>query len=316
MPTPSTLTTEQKVLAALSHFSILIFGFGMVMPALFWSNQRSKTPYVSFQALQALAFQISQPVGVTFLALLGMIVFLILSLIGVLFYSETATSKMLFVIGGLIALGLTFIGFMAYLIIGVIGGISCLLGTEFEYPWLGGWIRRRTKAARNIDPDQEGTLSSYQPSEEAESELIQALCHFASLSPMSGVFVPLAIWISHLSAGTKLWFQAIQAAAFQSIQILASYGLVGAAYMLYAVMMIPIGFLMDSGMGLASSSAGMLVIGFSLLLLFVMIFISMLVMAGFQTLALIAGLKILKHQDYRYPLLGKGLDKLHLTYTT
>lgn len=291
MSTPSTLTKEHKMLAALSHFSILLFGLGMVMPAIFWSNHRKNSPYVRFQALQALAFQISQPVGLTLLALVGMIIFLILSVTGAIFVSDTPTSRMLLIIGGLIALGLTILGSMTYLVLALIGGVACLLGTEFEYPWLGGWIHRRTAEARNVAPDQEGLSSPNPAIEDAESELIQALCHFAALNPLSGIFVPLAIWISHLSAGTKLWFQAIQAAAFQSLQALASYGLVGAAYIFFVVAMIPITSLMDQGTGLGSSDAGFLVIGFSLLLLLVMIFISMLVMAGFQTLALVAGLK-------------------------
>ncbi len=312
----SNLSTEQKMMAALSHFSILIFGFGMILPAVFWSSQRNRSKYVSFQALQALAFQVSQSVGGLVLALVGMIVFLILSLIGAIFYTSTTTSRNLLIIGGLIALGLLVVGSMAYLILGVIGGIACMLGIEFDYPWLGGWIRRRITGDRNVSPDLEDTLSSHPGVEDAESELIQALCHFAAFNPLFGVFVPLTIWISHLSAGTKLWFQTIQAAAFQSLQTLASYALVGVAYILYSVMMIPIAFLMDQGVSLGSSGAGILVLGFSLLLALGMILISMIVVAGFQTLALVAGLRILKHQDYRYPLLGKGLEKLHLTYTT
>lgn len=310
------LTMEQKMMAVLSHFSILIFGLGMIMPAVFWSSQRNKSKYVSFQALQALAFQVSQPVGVLLLALLGTIIFMILSLIGVIFYSNTPTSKILLFIGGLVVLGLLVIGTMAYLIIGVIGGIACILGIEFEYPILGGWIRRRTTDAQNAIPDElEDALSSSRTIEDDESELIQALCHFAAFNPLFGVFVPLAIWISHLSARTKLWFQAIQAAAFQSIQTLASYALIGVGYITFSIIMIPIAFLMDQDLVYGTSGSGILVIGFSALLLLGMILISMLVKAGFQTLALVAGLKILQHQDYRYPLLGKWLEKLHLTYT-
>src|SRR6266540_725044 len=53
----TTLTTEERVWAVLSHLSALGFGMGILLPVIGWSEQRRKSKYASFQCLQALGYQ-------------------------------------------------------------------------------------------------------------------------------------------------------------------------------------------------------------------------------------------------------------------
>ena len=50
-------TTEERVWAVISHLSAIAFGMGIVIPILGWSEQRTRSKYASFQALQALGYQ-------------------------------------------------------------------------------------------------------------------------------------------------------------------------------------------------------------------------------------------------------------------
>ena len=50
-------TSDEKVLAALAHASVLFAFFGPVGPTLIWAFQRNKSKYVRFHALQAMGYQ-------------------------------------------------------------------------------------------------------------------------------------------------------------------------------------------------------------------------------------------------------------------
>jgi hypothetical protein len=50
---------EEKVMAALAHIAILLPLMGLVAPIVIWATQKDKSAYVNFQALQAVAYQVS-----------------------------------------------------------------------------------------------------------------------------------------------------------------------------------------------------------------------------------------------------------------
>ncbi len=51
-------SSDERVMAALCHASIVLSLIGLVVPIVMWATQKDKSRYVAFQALQAVAFQL------------------------------------------------------------------------------------------------------------------------------------------------------------------------------------------------------------------------------------------------------------------
>jgi len=50
---------DERIMAALAHGSILLFGMGVIAAIVLWVTQKEKSRYVAFQALQAVAYHIA-----------------------------------------------------------------------------------------------------------------------------------------------------------------------------------------------------------------------------------------------------------------
>ncbi len=48
---------EERIMAALSHGSVVLFGAGVIAAIVLWVTQKEKSAYVAFQALQATVYQ-------------------------------------------------------------------------------------------------------------------------------------------------------------------------------------------------------------------------------------------------------------------
>ena len=56
--TESQPTQDERLLAALSHGSVILFGIGVLAGIVIWATQKERSPYVAFQALQAVVYQL------------------------------------------------------------------------------------------------------------------------------------------------------------------------------------------------------------------------------------------------------------------
>lgn len=147
-------TLEQRILAAAGHFGILLMYFGVCIPTLVWSLQHKKSHFISFQALQAVTYQIllvpfyfiTYFVGIT-----GMILF---GAIGGFISSQSGGGEMFMFIGMVIFLLFFFGGLALYIFLGIIGGITCLFGVNFKYPLLGHLLEGYLQ--KNTVPTEEG----------------------------------------------------------------------------------------------------------------------------------------------------------------
>jgi len=109
---------DEKLLGAVCHLSI--FFLPIILPLIIWLLERQKkdfSPYVVFQAKQALIYQIL--VFITFLSvgLFGLVISIFL--VGFLF------------VPAFIILYLMALLYAAY------GGIKCLMGEDFHYYFIG-----------------------------------------------------------------------------------------------------------------------------------------------------------------------------------
>ena len=142
-----TPTSDESVMAAISHF------LGWLVALIVWATQKDKSPYVRFQAMQALAFDLIT--GLVASLMVACTVTLIFGLLGVrigdiaIFGSQAnpAAEPIRAIVTLMTAVPL-FIPCMIIPIVALIfiarliATIQTLQGKDFRYPWLGKLVER------------------------------------------------------------------------------------------------------------------------------------------------------------------------------
>jgi uncharacterized protein len=135
-------------MAALSHITALLPFMGVVVPIVIWVTQKDKSPYVAFQALQAMTYQITMILAwfVGMACYMSSFFGLFLGTAVVPSFASSASAEAWFVLPFMllpfVTLGLIFVGGMAFVIYGLIGGVMALQGKEFRYVVIGWRIER------------------------------------------------------------------------------------------------------------------------------------------------------------------------------
>ncbi len=292
MSEPSVLpTTEERLLAAVAHAAALLTGLGVLAPLLVWSAQRGKSRYVTFQALQALGYQVLLPV-------LGLLAALVVGLLDVIaiFILGLVSGGMAYEVSRAILFGLQF-AFLAILLfivvllalLGLLGGLFCLFGKNFRYPWLGSWLESRLFNAEGIVTEQEDAW-------------VAASAHTSLFLGLFGLMVPLIVLLTQKGRSRQLRFQSLQALIYQLIGQIAGGLILIPVSMLGVITAVGV-----AQMGGEISGAGdLLVLGLILLGLFGGMVLALLVPV-YQTIPLVGAWQLLQGKSYRYPLLGKWL---------
>jgi uncharacterized Tic20 family protein len=146
MSEEQTVSQDERVLAALAHGSILLGWFtggigGIVAALLIWITQKEKSPYVAFQSLQSLVYQIATML-LTILAwccwfALWMALFMPPLLANPDAYSTTPPA------GLWIGLFLMVIPMGIWILTDLYalwGAVRCLGGRDFRYAIIGNWL--------------------------------------------------------------------------------------------------------------------------------------------------------------------------------
>jgi uncharacterized Tic20 family protein len=279
---------EERIIAVIAHLSALALGSGLIIPAVFWSENRGKSAYLRFQTLQALGYQ---SLGYTVWMLLYLLV--VVLLMAAMFVtaalvpnaSRNETISMIFSVVLLVsAFGLLGI----YFLLPVIAAVFCGLGKAFRYPILGGRLARSLGYARS-DSEEDSLDADF------EERFAAAMGHFAVVQPLWGMLAPAWLWISHQKHSASLKFQSAQTTLYQLFVNLFYFGFTFLAVFLGFASMLFFSAAMD--LGEWGGVAGMMVM---LCLMSFMI----LVMPLFHLLGQWAGLRVLLGHDFRYPLLG------------
>jgi uncharacterized Tic20 family protein len=133
-------SVEARLLAALAHGSVVVQGIGLIVGIVVYVNQREKSRFAAFQALQAAVFQL---IGMIVIVGLWLVwgVFYGLSMIPLVNMGETDVLPPIF----WISMGSMVIPFLAMIVIGAYGlwaAIRTWQGRDFRYPILGSWLER------------------------------------------------------------------------------------------------------------------------------------------------------------------------------
>lgn len=140
-------TSDERVMAGLSHISAMLPFMGVLAPILIWITQKDKSRYVAFQALQAMAYQLLM-IGAWFV---GMGCYM-LSFFGTFLTIPFAPSEEaaeaaspLFMLSFMIpflVFGAIFLGGFFFILYGIIGAVNAFQGRDFRYWLIGRWVER------------------------------------------------------------------------------------------------------------------------------------------------------------------------------
>jgi uncharacterized Tic20 family protein len=300
----TTPTTEDRIWAVLAHLSALSLGMGILLPVVGWSDQRRKSNYASFQCLQALGYQ---SVGFTVWAL-SYLVLMILSAIGLLVNLEPdQVSATPLSPGVIVFLLITFGGFAVYFILPIIAAIACALGQDFRYPVLGN----RLAGYLNFVPAKEQHAEAWL-NEEREIRWVAAMGHFSVLIIIWGMLAPLAAWILQGKNSHFLRFQSIQTIVYQVCTTVIYF--VGSFLYLFGLLLLVanMGILGGSDVNTSMGTISMIVLG-------ILVLISALLILAVPLLHILgqwAGYRVLKGDDYRYPLIGRLVQNWSSKHST
>lgn len=140
-------TTEERLLAAVSHGSALLFIWGVFLPLGIWIIQRQRSAFVTFHALQALTFQLFHFIYMTLLAL-GVVMLVVLVQFSVIAISASGQngsaelSPFFFVLTQLVLIASFSCGLGLYGLLGVLGAILIIAKRDFYYPIFGRRLQR------------------------------------------------------------------------------------------------------------------------------------------------------------------------------
>ena len=287
-------STEDRIWAVLSHLSALAFGMGILLPIISWSEQRCKSKYASFQCLQALGYQ---SLGYTIWLLSYLVVMIVLLVIFAIAVGAAGDDSTLITAWTGIFVFIAFGLFGIYILLPIIAAIACAFGKDFRYPMMGN------RLAKYLGYPQTDDKSAWLV-EEHEDRWVAAMGHFSIIILLWGLIAPLSTWILQGKRSLFLKFQSIQTLVYQVGVTILYFG---------AVFVYMFGFFaFIAATGLAGgaengSPTGMLsliiFIVFSLLAFAVILFVPLLHILGQW-----AGFRVLKGDDYRYPLIGRLVE--------
>jgi uncharacterized protein len=287
----TTPTTEDRIWSVLAHLSALSLGIGILLPVVGWSDQRRKSNYATFQCLQALGYQ---SVGFTVWVLSYLVVIILGAVI--LLATNAAPQSPGMIVFSLLVFGL----FALYLVFPIIAAVACALGRDFRYPVMGEHLRRYLAYEPSKASEEKIWLN-----EDHEMRWVAAMGHFSILIVLWGMLAPLTAWILQGKQSTFLRFQSMQTLAYQAVAtilflvggFISAFGLVLVPFMLFSRV--------SSAFDSPTSILGLIIfIGLMLIAMLILLVVPLLHILGQW-----AGYRVLKGENYRYPLIGKLVER-------
>lgn len=290
-------TSEEKVLAALAHGSVLFAWFGPIAPTILWVTQRKKSKYVRFHALQAMGYQALGFWGwilgiiAAFIGMFGM-TFLAALVLDANQMKSSAIEIFLQVFMILSIFGLWGFFFLG----GLAGAVFCMTGHDFRYPIIGPWLRNKLFGDQVTDEEFE----------QWEDAWVGGICHLTVVVQLFGIITPLIVWFTQKERSVKLRLQALQAAFYQLISaiayFLASAGSLVFFFVLMASVVILAGGRDGSNESVYNTAGGVLLL--LILGMFLVELLAFLLVPLYYLLAGVGALRTMRGHEFKYPTLG------------
>lgn len=292
-------TTEERIWAVISHLSSLAFGMGIVLPIVGWADQRRKSNYASFQTLQALGYQ---SLGFTVWILSYLVLVMIATLL-LLSTIEPATPSIQRPLQqpAFIFFFIVVLGFLAiYFLLPIVAAIACGLGKDFRYPIMGDRLARYLGHDLAEQSDENTWLD-----EDHEIRWMAAMGHFSILILIWGMLAPLTAWMLYGRHSLFLKFQSAQTLIYQAITTVLYFFALFIYLFGFALLLAGTGGIGTPNLDSPSAIAALVAFGVAALLSLVLILLIPLL----HVLGQWAGYRVLKGDDYRYPLVARLVDR-------
>lgn len=277
----------------LAHLSALAFGMGLLLPVIGWAEQRRKSKFIAYQCLQALGYQ---SLGYT-VWLLGYLLFIAVIILLMMIVAIVAPKNEDVFSAAIIGFDIFFFVFIftslgIYFLMPIIAAVACGMGKDFQYPFMG----KRLANYLDYNIEDEKWLN-----EDHEDRWVAAAGHFSVIIALWGMLAPVTAWILQGKRSAWLKFQSAQAIAFHACTLALGF-IAGVFYMIGAVAFIALtGFSPESSMSSATGLIGLVVMfGFMLIALLILLIVPLFHITGQW-----AGYRVLKGDDYKYPIVGK-----------
>lgn len=289
----ATPSTEERVWAVLAHLSALAFGMGLLLPIIGWAEQRRKSKFVAYHCLQALGYQ---SLGYT-VWLLGYLLFIVIVIILMMIVAIGSAGNEDALTASIIGFDIflfiyIFASLGIYFLLPVIAAVACGMGRNFQYPFMG----RRLANYLEYNLENENWLD-----EDHEDRWVAAAGHFSIILTFWGMLAPATAWILQGKRSAWLKFQSAQTIVFHMC-VLALGFFAGVIYMIGFVAFIALtGFSGDTAMSSSTGLIGIVVMFGSMIVALLIV----LIVPLFHIMGQWAGYRVLKGDDYRYPVIGK-----------
>ncbi len=130
---------SEKVFAAIAHICVILPFWGTIGAIGIWATQKERSPFIGFQALQAVFYQL---IFILFGFCLGMYTFVLTFYLLIPPTGQSSDSGILplWISGPSICGGLFLLGYIGY---GLWAAVSVLRGREFRYWMIGPLLAKR-----------------------------------------------------------------------------------------------------------------------------------------------------------------------------
>ena len=288
--------TEDRIWAVLSHLSAIAFGMGILLPIIGWSEQRRKSNYASFQCLQALGYQ---SLGYTIWFLFSGVAAITFVIIMLPTLNAARGPSAVGIWMGIYVV-LIFGLFGSYFLLPIIAAVSCALGRDFRYPIMGNRLARYLGYESAQITEEQAWLI-----EDHEDRWVVAMGHFSVIIAIWGMLAPLAAWIVQGKRSLFLRFQSIQTLVYQTGATLLPFVAMFFYMFGFFIFVVMTGFGENSSLNSSMGIAGLVILLGSMLIAAGIV----MVIPLFFILGQYAGYRILKGNDYRYPVIGRLVEK-------
>jgi uncharacterized Tic20 family protein len=292
----TTPTTEDRIWAVLSHLSALALGMGILLPIIGWSEQRRKSNYASFQCLQALGYQ---SLGYTVWLLFYIVILILFMLVFVFAVSASGDDSTVITVWTGIFIFVAFGLFGIYLLLPVIAAVACAFGKNFRYPIMG------SRLAKYLGYEQANADETQWLIEEHEDRWVAAMGHLSVIIALWGLIAPFTAWILRSNRSLFLKFQSIQTTVYQVAVNIFYLGAVLVYFFGMSALFVTTGLGSDPNLNSPVGMLGIVIFLVSLLITLVIL----LVVPLFHILGQWAGYRVLKGDDYHYPLVGRLVER-------
>ncbi len=136
---------DDRIMAALAHVSIVVPYAGLVVPAIVWITQKNKSRFIAFQALQAVAYQVTIMLA-GFAAMVCYMASFFLVFASIPMSRETggpaSSPPFFFAFAPFLFFGVVMIGGLILIVYAIVAAVMVLMGRDFRYIILGGLLER------------------------------------------------------------------------------------------------------------------------------------------------------------------------------